>query len=342
MADVVQWNLGPLPRKERVFRGQDPLQMNFSDEQLRQRFRFGRESIEYISDLLRDDLQRSTSRCTALSVEEQVMISLRFFASGSHLHVIGDTMGHDKATVSRVLTKFTDALIAKRDQFIKWPCTPDKLNATKNGFYEKAGFPNVIGCVDGTHVRIQAPEDDEPSFVNRKGFHSVNVQGICDQNCLFTNVSANWPGSCHDAHVFKTSAVGIHLQDQYTSIEQGVVLGDSGYPCRPFLLTPFRQPREQREHNFNRAHITTRCTIERTFGIWKQRFRLLKTGIRMRPDRACKFILACAILHNIAMMLKEPIIDNDDIPEEQPMIQPYMGQQDGRGIRNHYATNFFS
>lgn len=91
-------------------------------------------------------------------------------------------MGHDKATVSRVLTKFTDALIAKRDQFIKWPCTPDKLNATKNGFYEKAGFPNVIGCVDGTHVRIQAPEDDEPSFVNRKGFHSVNVQGICDQN----------------------------------------------------------------------------------------------------------------------------------------------------------------
>ncbi|CAC5356694.1 HARBI1 [Mytilus coruscus] len=229
---------------------------------------------------------------------------------------------------------------------------------------KKAGFPNVIGCVDGTHVRIQAPEDDEPSFVNRKGFHSVNVQGICDQNCkylmglsfkaafrpsssvnsgesLFTNVSANWPGSCHDAHVFKTS-VGIHLQDQYTSIEQGVVLGDSGYPCRPFLLTPFRQPREQREHNFNRAHITTRCTIERTFGIWKQRFRLLKTGIRMRPDRACKFILACAILHNIAMMLKEPIIDNDDIPEEQPMIQPYMGQQDGRGIRNHYATNFFS
>ncbi|CAC5371741.1 HARBI1 [Mytilus coruscus] len=157
---------------------------------------------------------------------------------------------------------------------------------------------------------------------------------------LFTNVSANWPGSCHDAHVFKTSAVGIHLQDQYTSIEQGVVFRDSGYPCRPFLLTPFRQPREQREHNFNRAHITTRCTIERTFGIWKQRFRLLKTGIRMRPDRACKFILACAILHNIAMMLKEPIIDNDDIPEEQPMIQPYMGQQDGRGIRNHYATNF--
>ncbi|CAC5400558.1 HARBI1 [Mytilus coruscus] len=199
-------------------------------------------------------------------------------------------MGHDKATVSRVLTKFTDALIAKRDQFIKWPCTPDKLNATKNGFYEKTGFPNVIGCVDGTHVRIQAPEDDEPSFVNRKGFHSVNVQGICDQNCLFTNVSANWPGSCHDAHVFKTSAVGIHLQDQYTSIEQGVVLGDSGYPCRPFLLTPFRQPREQREHNFNRAHITTRCTIERTFGIWKQRFRLLKTGVSI-TNKYCSYKL---------------------------------------------------
>ncbi|VDI66748.1 Hypothetical predicted protein [Mytilus galloprovincialis] len=148
---------------------------------------------------------------------------------------------------------------------------------------------------------------------------------------LFTNVSANWPGSCHDAHVFKTSAVGIHLQNQYTSIEQGAVLGDSGYPCRPFLLTPFRQPIEQKEQNFNKAHISTRCTIERTFGIWKQRFRLLKTG-RVR----------FYTIHCIAMMLKEPIIANDDIPEEQPMIQPYIGQQDGRGIRNHYATNFFS
>ena len=38
------------------------------------------------------------------------------------------------------------------------------------------GFPNVLGCVDGTFVRIIAPSENEPDFLNRKGFNSLNVQ----------------------------------------------------------------------------------------------------------------------------------------------------------------------
>ena len=32
---------------------------------------------------------------------------------------------------------------------------------------------------------------------------------------LLTNISARWPGSTHDSHVFRTSAIGIHLQNRY-------------------------------------------------------------------------------------------------------------------------------
>ena len=35
-------------------------------------------------------------------------------------------------------------------------------------------------CIDGTHVRIQSPSNNEPNYVNRKGYHSVNVQIVCD------------------------------------------------------------------------------------------------------------------------------------------------------------------
>jgi DNA-binding MarR family transcriptional regulator len=35
--------------------------------------------------------------------EQQVMIILRYFASGSFMQVIGDTLGYDKSTVSRVV-----------------------------------------------------------------------------------------------------------------------------------------------------------------------------------------------------------------------------------------------
>ena len=48
-------------------------------------------------------------------------------------------------------------------------------------FFKSGAFPQIIGCVDGTHVSIIAPNGvDEPAYVNRKGYHSINVKGVCD------------------------------------------------------------------------------------------------------------------------------------------------------------------
>jgi hypothetical protein len=49
-------------------------------------------------------------KATGLTVEEQVKIALRFYASGSFLQVIGDTLGYNKGTVSRVVDNVTAIL----------------------------------------------------------------------------------------------------------------------------------------------------------------------------------------------------------------------------------------
>jgi hypothetical protein len=38
------------------------------------------------------------------------------------------------------------------------------------------GFPDVIGAIDCTHIKIADPTVNEEEYVNRKGFHSINVQ----------------------------------------------------------------------------------------------------------------------------------------------------------------------
>ncbi len=38
------------------------------------------------------------------------------------------------------------------------------------------GFPGVIGCIDGTQIPITTPSVNEGDYVNRKAFHSINVQ----------------------------------------------------------------------------------------------------------------------------------------------------------------------
>lgn len=206
-------------------------------------------------------------------------------------------------------------------------------------------FPNVIGCIDGTHVRIVAPSTDENAYVNRKGFHSINVQAVCDHDGRFTNINASWPGSVHDAHIFRTSQVRTYMEegDQARGFEHGVLLGDSGYACRPFLLTTYPNPQDDAQERFNRAHGQTRSQIERAFGRLKRRSHVLHSEVHMKPFRVCRIVIACAVLHNICIALGEPEeAEEADVEDNQPQQVPYQGQQDGRAIRDYVARHYFT
>lgn len=41
------------------------------------------------------------------------------------------------------------------------------------------GVPGVIGAIDGTHIKITASHEHSDSYVNRKGFHSIQLQVSC-------------------------------------------------------------------------------------------------------------------------------------------------------------------
>ncbi|CAG2190501.1 HARBI1 [Mytilus edulis] len=182
----------PRQRKERIFRGMVSHLNNLTDNEMRIRYRFGRDSIAYICNIVGDKLRRSTAKETALTVEQQVCIALRFYASGSFLQVIGDTMGYDKATVSRAVNDVTNALLDVKDNFIQWPKDINSKNRMKCGFHRQMNFPNVLGCIDCTHIKIQGPSEDEAAFVNRKGFHSVNVQAVCDYEVVTLCLPPYW------------------------------------------------------------------------------------------------------------------------------------------------------
>ena len=69
----------------------------------------------------------------------------------------------------------SEALLTHVHNWIKFP-TQAEADQNKRKFYEKSGFPNIIGCIDGTQIRIQSPCQNESDFVNRKNYHSINVQ----------------------------------------------------------------------------------------------------------------------------------------------------------------------
>nr|CAI5823249.1 unnamed protein product [Callosobruchus analis] len=78
--------------------------------------------------------------------------------------------------------------------WIKFPVDPLTRNLIKTGFMEIAGLPGVIGCMDCTHIAILAPSQEEHNYVNRKGYHSKNVQIVCSFNLEILYINARYPG----------------------------------------------------------------------------------------------------------------------------------------------------
>ena len=58
----------------------------------------------------------------------------------------------------------------------------------------------------------------------------------------FLNVNATKPGSSHDSTIFNESAIGQALRTG--RFGEGYLIGDSGYACTPYLLTPYATPND--------------------------------------------------------------------------------------------------
>nr|XP_039269133.1 putative nuclease HARBI1 [Styela clava] len=181
-------------------------------------------------------------------------------------------------------------------------------------FYNISKFPNVIGAIDGTHVPIIAPAANEHLYICRKNFHSLNVQAICDENMIFTDIVVKWPGSSHDSFILQQS----NIYDKFESGQFGnsLLLGDSGYPLKKWLMTPISNPNGTAAERYNIAHKKTRVIIEKAFGVLKQRWRILDhTGGKLcyTPLKVAKIIVCCVILHNMCRRNNVPLPSNGRI-----------------------------
>ncbi|KAF2884499.1 hypothetical protein ILUMI_21673 [Ignelater luminosus] len=167
---------------------------------------------------------------------------------------------------------------------IKPPSVAEKEQTTAF-YYHKAGIPNVIGCIDGSHIEIDKPTERSVDYINRKGYHSIVLQGLCNEHLNFIDIFIGYPGSVHDARVFRNSSLYSKLQ---TVCGDKYILGDSAYPQSPQLLTPYKDNGHltAAQKYFNKKLSTCRVDIEHVFGLCKQRFRQLyhvKLRGRRRP-----------------------------------------------------------
>lgn len=259
----------------------------------------------------------------------QILLYLRYVGHNGFYHTIRDAAGPSTHTVGRVVRRVSEALFDLRHEFIKWPEQPENL---AQNFYSIAGFPSIAGAIDGCHVLVIPPKQDELSFLNRHHTHSINVLCVAGPNREILYLNANQGGRCHDSRVLQNSSLWQLFEIQRQLPFPGaVLLGDSGYPLKPWLMTPYLGNLDESRRRFNASHSRTRCLVEQCFGILKQKFHCLRSGLRVKDmTLAGKIITSCAILHNLSILHGQNV-EPELLPLGRALDQPENDVADARG-----------
>ena len=190
--------------------------LTFTDQDWLENFRVSHSTFLYLCDELRAEVEKqNTIMRRAVSTEKRIAITLWFLATGADYRTIGHLFGVSKSTVC-VITKEVCAAIVEclLPEYIKMP-TGTALKVVVDGFKNDFGFPQCVGAVDGTHIPILSPQECPADYYNRKGWHSILMQGVVDHQGRFIDVYIGWPGRVHDARVFANSSLYQRGQRHY-------------------------------------------------------------------------------------------------------------------------------
>jgi nuclease HARBI1 len=142
-----------------------------------------------------------------------VLAFLGQLRSGSFQWMIGGDCGISQPSASRIINACCDHTLTFAKDVVNFPTTILNINKIKQDFHDIAKIPNTIGIVDGTHMPIIAPKDNEPIFVNRKQYHSISCQVVANCSYQITDIVAKWPGSIHDSYIWRNSSIRRRLYD---------------------------------------------------------------------------------------------------------------------------------
>ncbi|OXU17281.1 hypothetical protein TSAR_009853 [Trichomalopsis sarcophagae] len=222
----------------------------------------------YLLYLLRPNLEGRRVN-NHISPKKQLYITLYIFGTPDSYRYVTSKFDVRKATAWRAVKRVVKAICHWRNVFIRWPFQRE-AQETAARIYRNKGFPGVIGALDDTHIRISAPKEHQQSYINRKGFHSIHLQALCNDKLEFLHYYTDLPASLHDSRVYRYSAFQQRCTEEYFP-DSTHLLADSAYTLQNHIIVPYIRNRHLTlEELYLNTWLSSVCTmIERAFAILK-------------------------------------------------------------------------
>ena len=266
----------------------------------------------------------------SIAPEKHLLVTLWYLGNISCIRDISDRFDICDYTVWKVIRRISAVLCRLAPTFIQWPHGYEAVRVAE-GFEKITRMPGCIGSIDGRHIEVKSPANDMDSYLNRLNYYSIVLQGVCDNEMIFTNCFTGYAGSVHDARVLWNSTLALaaanHQNDMFPL--QMFIIGDSAYPLQQWLMVPVKRQGPQltqQQTVYNDVLARTRKVVERAFRLLKCRWRRLQLMDLNVIEDYPRMITASCVLHNICR-----ISDTDDVDylDDGPVAHEADGGGDG-------------
>ena len=136
--------------------------LDMDDETFRKYFRLTRQQYEVLNDKLTEtggELNSELGCPARIPQNIKTPIFLWYMANQNSLRELGEKCQVAQSTAHDVVMVVTSGYSGQRGM----------ATATDN----------VIGAIDGCHIRLQRPKKNASDYINRKCYYSKLLQGIC-------------------------------------------------------------------------------------------------------------------------------------------------------------------
>jgi hypothetical protein len=138
--------------------------------------------------------------------------------------------------VCRCIRIFTKAVTRRlASKLITFPLSLSALQRNADAFESRSLIIDIIGAIDGSHIRVAAPKHDESSYYNRKSYHSIILQAIVDPRGYFMAADCGFPGRMSDPKVLRYTTVFVKAMTWFGRFGF-YIYGDAAYPLLPWLM----------------------------------------------------------------------------------------------------------
>jgi DDE superfamily endonuclease len=269
-----------------------------------------------------------------ISTSTRLSASIRYFAGGRPDDIaISHGIAHSE--VFKSVWMVVDAVNNCPDLYFGFPACHEKQKSLAAAFKEKsvAGFDCCVGAIDGLLLWMEKPSKadclkaqcgSKKFFCGRKHKFGLNLQGTCDAEGKFLDISIAHPASTSDFLAFATSDLQKQLEVKDFLAPGLCIFGDSAYVNNRYCITPFKNVKSGVRDSFNFYQSQIRINIECAFGMFVARWGLLRRALpqAMGIKKIVGLTLCLVRLHNFC-------IDNRASDErDKPLAAPLPADAD--------------